>query len=391
MCVIIERPGNHSLSPATLKSAIRQNPEGWGIMHAIDGIVKVERGMKPEDFFSAYDSIPEKQPIVLHFRIKTSGLIDINNTHPFPVLTKEQDGFDLSVVHNGFIPSKEYIEIDKSMNDTWHWVRQVARPILKRDRKLLELPQFVRMLESTVGGSRILFLDGDGSLTFLNPSSWTDYEGCRMSNTTGLGVGSYKVNQPSTSNNKRGSRRGQQAPLPDADKPWMKPLAYAGLSSDGTVYDHETNTWKVPIKSNMWPNTGTKSKELSSSSTISASAGGAIILPPKLITNQGVNVGDKRLNGSSSHLVDIPFPLPQEGAGKNSEGNSFNLETLNITKTVELITLDDLQYLSNNDLNRLQVEFPDHVIWLLMRASSYSFSEETPRVQNGKFREKKVS
>ncbi len=178
MCQIIYRPTQHTLTLETLKACADENRDGWGIMYAEDGNVVVQNGMTWDSFLRTYQTIDEAQEMAIHFRWKTHGNVDLANTHPYTVLELERDGRDLQVMHNGIIsiPQKH-----KNMSDTWHWVRGIVQPMIRKFPDLLEDKDSLELLENTIDGSRILFLDGWGKFTFLNRSYWHDEMGCEFS------------------------------------------------------------------------------------------------------------------------------------------------------------------------------------------------------------------
>lgn len=175
MCIIVYRPANHELTMDLLEACQQENHDGWGIMYSDQGRVMVMNGMDLESFKSAYNSIEPDMEIAIHFRWKTHGNIDLINTHPYPVLNLEENGEDLWVMHNGIIDVKE---TRQGMSDTWHWVKHVARPILKNNPDGIFDPDIVDILEATVTHSRLLFLNGNGKFVFLNQKMWTEEKGC---------------------------------------------------------------------------------------------------------------------------------------------------------------------------------------------------------------------
>ena len=89
MCIIaIKDKGINLPSTKTLETMFRNNPDGAGFMYAKAGKVIIRKGfMTFKAFKSALDKICDidNLPLVMHFRIATSGSVDAGTTHPFPI------------------------------------------------------------------------------------------------------------------------------------------------------------------------------------------------------------------------------------------------------------------------------------------------------------------
>ena len=127
MCIIaIKNKGISLPDETTLKAMFENNPDGAGFMYAYNGSVFIEKGfMSYEEFKRGLVKVSEKYdisalPLVMHFRIATSGNVDGGTTHPFPVsskrkiLRKTSFTTNLAIVHNGIIP----ISAPKNTSDT---------------------------------------------------------------------------------------------------------------------------------------------------------------------------------------------------------------------------------------------------------------------------------
>src|SRR6185369_9475158 len=101
MCIAILNKTEKELSKKTLKTCWRNNNDGAGLLYVENGELKVFKELTNfKTLFREYRRILEEikpKYIVLHFRIATSGGINIENCHPF--LVDEKLGF----VHNGVI------------------------------------------------------------------------------------------------------------------------------------------------------------------------------------------------------------------------------------------------------------------------------------------------
>jgi len=186
MCVIIDRPNKHELRGQLIGVCANANPDGWGIMFADEGRVKTFRGMALGEFWQAYYGIESDREITIHFRIKTHGERNVENTHPFKVLSLEEDGEDIYVMHNGVIRIND--TDNTKMSDTWHWVNKVLRPIIRRAPDILDEPVLQKMLEADLSGSKIVILRGNGQKIYLNKTLGTNdaESGCWFSNSNSL-------------------------------------------------------------------------------------------------------------------------------------------------------------------------------------------------------------
>ena len=100
MCVAIWNRPNKTLSKETLKLCQDSNPDGMGLLVAVDKKFVVHKSLKNFDwFYGEYKALREKypeKPIVLHFRMATHGGVSENMCHPFIA-------GDVGFVHNGVI------------------------------------------------------------------------------------------------------------------------------------------------------------------------------------------------------------------------------------------------------------------------------------------------
>lgn len=125
-----------------------------------------------EAFYSMYELVEKEDlPTVLHFRIATSGLKDLENCHPFLVTP------NLGFVHNGIISKLGY---DKLKSDT-----NIFRDMLQ-EAKLEDIPKegFFNLIEGVVGTwNKMIFLNALGEHCIINEKQGTWDEGVWYSNT----------------------------------------------------------------------------------------------------------------------------------------------------------------------------------------------------------------
>lgn len=185
MCVIINVPANIVIPKYILKNCYDNNPHGWGIMFPKDGKLETIKDVSGYDkFLEAYDAIPDTVPKAVHFRIKTHGLIDQENCHPFRILDKQADhAMDLGLMHNGVISTALY---DDKKSDTWNFSFHVLQPILEQNQHLLDNSGFRQMLEDVAGGSRLLFMNENGDTLTINEELGHKAHGAWFSNSHSL-------------------------------------------------------------------------------------------------------------------------------------------------------------------------------------------------------------
>lgn len=189
MCIAIAKPEGMLLSGQTLKNCWDSNPDGAGFMYPEKGKVVIVKGLMTfDEFMTAYEPHKEKQA-ALHFRIATHGGVNKENTHPFQVTPA------LGMVHNGII-SKVNCDLDKTMSDTWHFNEKILKkfPFLWKDSSFKEL------VESYIGYSKLILMNGEGEFNIYNESSGVWDCSCWFSNT------SYKTKTYTTTKSTKQSK-----------------------------------------------------------------------------------------------------------------------------------------------------------------------------------------
>lgn len=168
MCIAIFKPEGKILSNETLLQCWDSNPDGAGFMYADGGEVKIKKGyMDFDSFIAAYEQ-HKQDKMVIHFRIKTHGLVNEENTHPFRVNKK------MGFVHNGTISGVH--TKDKAYSDTWHFNEQIIKPIVKKAPWMMDTAAIQTLITDFIGYSKLIFMDGRGDVTIYNESKgyWDD-------------------------------------------------------------------------------------------------------------------------------------------------------------------------------------------------------------------------
>lgn len=201
MCIIIIREPNIELDFTKFKTAVDNNPHGWGIS-APDGEGKLftYREVDPvldtnaEELYEYLSSEFKDSKFMLHLRFTTSGETVLRNAHPFPVLEKHTDGVDLRMAHNGTLFDYEpsYKDSNSWESDTRVFNRTFIRPLFKRmirgmDSKEILQDDFTKSLVNSqlTPLSVVTLLDGHGNTMLVNEAGnggFTDADGTYFSN-----------------------------------------------------------------------------------------------------------------------------------------------------------------------------------------------------------------
>lgn len=173
MCLIIHQPRGLTLPRRTLESAAKRNADGFGLMTAADGALRIFRTLDPEEALALYYAHGAGRECVLHWRLTTHGQTNIDNCHPF------EPAPGIAVAHNGVL---DIGTPHTGMSDTWHFVRYVLSPMLAADPQALKNPDTVAVLEGLTRGSRLAAMHADGTVTILHRRSGVEHNGAWYSN-----------------------------------------------------------------------------------------------------------------------------------------------------------------------------------------------------------------
>lgn len=238
MCIAILNTPNVTFSKSLIRNCWDNNGDGAGLIYT-DTKRKTLHTFKEldsvEKYYAKYIEVRRKHPkskVVLHFRISTSGGVNIQNTHPFNV----NDA--LAFVHNGVI--SELNGIDKNRSDTNLFNEQVLKHLpagFERSEAIAKL------IGKYIGHSKLIFLNALNEALIVNTSLGTTdpaYSGCWFSNST------YK---PSAYYDYGGTKvyKTYQAPTSFA---WQKPLpaTHSKTWQAGAQWDKTIGGWELPAK-----------------------------------------------------------------------------------------------------------------------------------------------
>ena len=193
MCIIaIKEKGIDMPDKEILKVMFENNPDGCGFMYAIGGVVHIEKGFMTFDaFIKAVNRLDLKDvPVVMHFRIATSGGIDKGICHPFPISDKRKNLVkchtitDVGVVHNGIIP----ISAPKNMSDTMQYITSRLSIYKAIQPDFHTIPNCQKRIEKEIK-SKMVFLDNKSRIVKIG--EFIEDKGIWYSNTSYMPHKSY--------------------------------------------------------------------------------------------------------------------------------------------------------------------------------------------------------
>lgn len=180
MCLIIHKPAGVSVPEDVLVSALKRNPDGWGIMYRA-GATRVIHGLYNDQHRARKVLRRELRNLLgveclIHLRMATHGATTRDNVHPFRVAK------DTWMMHNGILDGFGSPG-DDGMSDTREFIDQVLAPCLAHSPDLVYEPGFQRMLSEVIGGGNRLAFMGPRGAVIINEGEGVEYGECWLSNT----------------------------------------------------------------------------------------------------------------------------------------------------------------------------------------------------------------
>jgi len=191
MCIIAIKPaGVKTPAETTIENCWYNNSDGAGLMYAAGGTVHIQKGFMTLKEFKATLKQLEKTidivntPIVMHFRITTSGGTSPENCHPFPISEKlpllqmTKCKAPLAAAHNGIIsikPSKEDI------SDTMEYIMTQLAPLYQLKRDFYKHEAGKKLVYNAIK-SKMAIMDGNGYIATIG--DFFEADGILYSNTS---------------------------------------------------------------------------------------------------------------------------------------------------------------------------------------------------------------
>ncbi len=189
MCIIAVKPQGQAPLPITAITACwNNNPDGAGFVIRRPGhdYLLIQKGfMTLDGLLAALDAsaIQDRDTVIYHFRIATSGGITPANCHPFPISGNLNDLKSLTVkcktafVHNGIL--------GKGSGDLSDTQLYILKTLSRYGNIKSNLP---KIRKDTVG-SRTAILNADGQLWLTG--TWVEEDAYHFSNRTFTDLGWY--------------------------------------------------------------------------------------------------------------------------------------------------------------------------------------------------------
>lgn len=168
MCIAILNIKN-KLPQNYLENSFNNNNQGAGLLYVKNGKLETYKTYDIVDFIKQYYLVRKaiKTPIVLHFRIATSGFSE-HNLHPFLV------NKDLGFVHNGVI----YGLGNKDYSDTY----QFNEMLKKLPKNFLRNNTIKEFISNYIGSDKLVFLDSNNIWNIINEKNGHWHNGNWFSN-----------------------------------------------------------------------------------------------------------------------------------------------------------------------------------------------------------------
>ncbi len=179
MCVAVYLPSGKDITNDTLEACHKTNKDSVGYMYNVEGLVYIERFLDFHNFKKSFRAKRKQFPnadFVLHFRIGTSGKIDIPNCHPFRLTS------DIGLVHNGVL---RCINGDAKESDTNKFSQMLTDLLHGKEDVLWGNARFWEFIQESIGaGNKLILLRGDGDFKIVNEKAGTWESGVWFSNTS---------------------------------------------------------------------------------------------------------------------------------------------------------------------------------------------------------------
>lgn len=181
MCIIVVKPPLVHLKKAILKTCYDNNPHGAGFAYPErDGSkVVIEKGFFSfKSFWKAYRNIQYMQlPMLIHFRVATSGKIDKDNCHPWRIDNNH------AMVHNGVLSNIG--KNSESCSDTGIFVNDILIPLFESNQEFWKENGFKWLIESSIKKSnKIAIINNYGDYEIFNEQEGEWEHGAWFSNST---------------------------------------------------------------------------------------------------------------------------------------------------------------------------------------------------------------
>jgi len=184
MCLLITKEASQPPDWDAYEAGFLSNPDGAGFAVAFGGEVITSKAYWDFDKFKSAIEVFSDKPIMIHFRITTHGTSDVHNCHPFDVGVEcPLSGPEGQIVmgHNGIL-SSFYDPVEPTTSDTRQFIRKVVSPLRAQADDFYRKDWVIQSLESVTTGSRLAFMDYEGTFTYLHKAQGNTDKGHWYSN-----------------------------------------------------------------------------------------------------------------------------------------------------------------------------------------------------------------
>ena len=185
MCLLLTQTKNTPiLSNEWLKDFYSYNEDGIGVMYVENNqlIIKKSLPKNVNEFIDFYHDFIKNKNCAWHLRMRTHGLIDLENCHPYMVLNQLEHGIDLYLMHNGVLSNGNKKDTNKS--DTWHYINDFLKPMLCNNPNYAFTDSFKALISDHIGNSnKFVIMDNLGRESVINQDSGYYWHGFWLSNT----------------------------------------------------------------------------------------------------------------------------------------------------------------------------------------------------------------
>ena len=180
MCIAILNTPNVTFPKSLISNCWENNSDGAGLIYTNAGTLYTFKELDSVDkFYNHYIDVRRRFPkskIVLHFRIGTSGGINLDNCHPFSV------DKNLAFVHNGIIQDLNGINPKKSDTNLFNEMYLQKMPAgFEANKAIMDL------IGEYISYSKLIFLNAKNEAYVVNEDLGKEdekYPNCWFSNTT---------------------------------------------------------------------------------------------------------------------------------------------------------------------------------------------------------------
>lgn len=197
MCLLMHKPAASVITRELADDIYKRNEDGFGIMYAEDNMLYTQKTLGNADAIWEIIQANQHREMLLHWRMRTHGNIDLTNCHPYEVYG---DGSTMPVymMHNGVLSTGNSKDATKS--DTWHYIRDWIHPLTANDPSILFTHQMRTFISGHIGSSnKFAMMNHLGEVSICNRTSGIEHAGLWFSNTYAWDASKFGAVRPAYS------------------------------------------------------------------------------------------------------------------------------------------------------------------------------------------------